>query len=178
MPNYKYGKITTPISDEEFAEGMRTGHFVTRKHKGLIVFLHYSALRISEALMRERKDFRITQSKIYVDVPVRLKHSKRTPELRIPLAAPFADELLYAVKNTEPGKKVWPYCRATGYNVVHRVFRYPHLHRLTRITQFFLDGYTIPQVKSWTGLSLKALDYYVGLVSVEKMGASLAKKQA
>jgi len=56
-----------------------------------------------------------------------------------------------------------------------RVFAYPHYHRLTRITQFFLDGHTIAEVKSWTGLTLKALDYYVGLVSIHKMGKSLKK---
>jgi hypothetical protein len=49
---------------------------------------------------------------------------------------------------------------------------------LSRITKFFVDGYTIAQVRSWTGLSLAALEYYVGIVDTQKMGDSLAKVEA
>jgi len=91
--------------------------------------------------------------------------------------APFVESIVDSVRATKEDKRVWPYCRKTGYNIVHRVFHYPHYHRLTRITQFFLEGFTIPQVQSWTGLSLGALNYYIGLVDVSKMGASLRPKQ-
>ena len=56
-------------------------------------------------------------------------------------------------------------------------FNYPHFFRLSRITNFFDEGWTIAQVHSWTGLSLKALDYYVGLVDVKRMGESLGQKR-
>ena len=85
------------------------------------------------------------------------------------------NSIVETLKNRKPKELVWPYCRKTGYNIVKRVFYYPHYHRLSRITQFFLDGYSIAEVKSWTGLSLKALDYYVGLVSIHRMGESLKK---
>jgi len=38
---------------------------------------------------------------------------------------------------------------------------------------FFSEGWTIAQVHSWTELTLKALDSYIGLVTVDKMGMSL-----
>ncbi len=50
---------------------------------------------------------------------------------------------------------------------------YPHFFRLSRITNFFAEGWTIAQVHSWTELTLKALDSYMGLVDVDRMGMSL-----
>jgi hypothetical protein len=41
-----------------------------------------------------------------------------------------------------------------------------------------MEDYTIAQVRSWTGLSLAALEYYVGVVDTQKMGDSLAKVAA
>ena len=173
MPNYRQ-KLTNPLSDEEFVEGMEKGHFVKKpSHQGLVTFLHYSALRISEALNLRREQFRKVRNKLYVDVELRLKHSKRTPPLPLNLNAPFMDTVLDTVEAAKSGMRVWPYCRKTGYNIVRRVFAYPHYHRLSRITWFFQKGYTIAEVRSWTGLTLNALNYYVGLVSIERMGESL-----
>jgi hypothetical protein len=173
MPNYNE-KLTNPLSDQDFLEGMKEGKFVKiPDHVGFIAFLHYSAVRVSEALKMTKEQFRLTPNILYCDVGMRLKHSKKTDPLPIPLDAPYVNSIWDTVVDTKKEKKVWPYCRKTGYNIVHRVFEYPHYHRLSRITQFFLDGYTIPEVKSWTGLSLRALDYYVGLVGISKMGESL-----
>jgi hypothetical protein len=94
---------------------------------------------------------------------------------KLPLDAPYMLELKKCIEETAEGKRVFPYCGKTGYNIVRRVFKYPHLFRLSRITKFFVDGYTIAQVRSWTGLSLAALEYYVGIVDTQKMGDSLAK---
>ena len=175
-PNYKE-KLTNPLSKDEFVKGMKEGYFVkSPEHEALITFLHYSALRISEALKIRRRQFRIVGDTLFVDVGKRLKHSKQTAPLEIPLEAPYVTGIVETLKDRQPKEQVWPYCRKTGYNIVKRVFAYPHYHRLSRITQFFLDGHTIAEVKSWTGLTLKALDYYVGLVSIHKMGKSLKKK--
>jgi len=73
-------------------------------------------------------------------------------------------------------ERVFPYCDKTGYNIGRRAFKYPQLFRLSRITNFFLEGWTIAQVRSWTGLSLASLEYYVGIVDTQKMGDSLAQK--
>ena len=169
-------KYTNVLTDKEFIEGMKEGYFVkSPDHEALVTFLHYSAVRISEGLNLKRSRFRIANDMLFVDVGKRLKHSKETPPLEIPLDSPYVNTIVETLKDRKRTDQVWPYCRKTGYNIVKRVFHYPHHHRLSRITQFFLDGYTIPEVKSWTGLSLKALDYYVGLVSIHKMGKSLKK---
>jgi hypothetical protein len=56
-------------------------------------------------------------------------------------------ELKKCIEETAEGKRVFPYCGKTGYNIVRRAFKYPHLFRLSRITKFFVDGYTIAQVR-------------------------------
>lgn len=179
MPHYrKHGKIQVPLSEEEFAEGMEHGRFIHRKHKGFVAVLYYTGVRKKEALRTVREQFHILADKIIFDVGKRLKHGIETPPLNIPLSAPYAEEISWAIQNTEPNKRVWPYCDKTGYNIVDRVFKYPHYFRLSRITNFFLEGWTIAQVKAWTGLTLKALDSYVGLVDVMKMGESLGETKS
>lgn len=173
MPNYKE-KILNPLTDTEFLEGMKTGKFILPvKHRGLVSTLHYSAVRISEALKTQRRQFKLTPKTLYYDVGERLKHSHKTPPLPLPLDAPYVDCIVDSFVGLEPDALVWPYCRKTGYNIVNRVFEYPHYHRLSRITWFFQQGFTIAEVRSWTGLSLKALDYYVGIVGIEEMGKAL-----
>ena len=88
------------------------------------------------------------------------------------------NELKKCIEETPEGKRVFPYCGKTGYNIVRRAFKYPHLFRLSRITKFFIEGYTIAQLRSSTGLSLAAFEYYVGIVDTQKMGDSLAKVEA
>jgi len=185
MPNYKE-KLTYPLSDEEFVKGMKKGKFCkSPEHLGLNAFLFYTASRLSEALKMEAKQFRLVKARqsgmtdssiLMIDIGERLKHSKRTPPLEIPLEAPYVDFIQDSYSTVKKDKRVWPYCRKTGYNIIKRVFYYPHYFRLSRITRFFAEGFTIAEVTSWTGLSLKALDYYVGLVSISKMGRALVKK--
>jgi hypothetical protein len=123
----------------------------------------------------KRENFTLLPDKLTVDVE-RLKHSKHTPALPIYLDDPFSEELKDAVLSTPKGKRVFPYSAKTGYNIVRRAFKYPHLFRLSLITQFFNQGYTIAEVRSWTGLSLKALDYYIGLVAIDKMGKRITSR--
>lgn len=172
----KYGKIQEPITDADFVEGMRKGHFCGERHKGFVALLYYSAVRKSEALRALREQFRLSGDDVIFEVGKRLKHGIQTPPLNIPLEAPYVDEIWKAVLHTQEHSRVFPYSPRTGYNIVNRVFLYPHFFRLSRITNFFAEGWTIAQVHSWTGLTLKALDYYVGLVSVKQMGKSLVKK--
>lgn len=176
MPNYtKSGKILNPISDSEFKEGIEKGHFVAERHKAFCILLFYSAVRCSEALRSLREQYQLKPDRVIFDVGKRLKHGKETPALHLPVKAPYMKGLYEAVESTRKGKRVFPYCRATAYNIVARAFKYPHLFRLTRITNFFLEGWTIPQIQRWTGLTLNALDFYVGLADIMKMGESLAK---
>jgi len=179
LPWYRTeGKIQQPLTEQDFRDGMEQGRFIKQKHRAFCVLLYYSAVRKKEALRALKEQFQVRPNRIIFNVGKRLKHGIETPALPLPLNATYVNELLEALGNTKPKKRVFPYCDKTGYNIVRRAFKYPHLFRLSRITNFFLEGWTIPQVHSWTGLTLKALDYYVGLVDVTKMGESLAKKKS
>jgi integrase len=176
MPYYqREGKIQQPISDLDFSNGMQEGIFHKQKHRAFCVLLYYSAVRCSEALRVKKEQFQIGSKAILFDVGVRLKHGKQTPSLLLPLDAPYLEELKEAIEETKKDERVFPYCRMTGYNIVRRAFKYPHLFRLSRITNFFLEGYTVVQVRNWTGLTLMSLEYYLGIVDIVKMGESLKK---
>jgi integrase len=176
MPDYRReGKITTPITDEQFSLGMETGTFLKQKHQGYTALLYYTAVRKMEGLRTLREQITLQNEFIY-DVGKRLKHGIVTPPLNIPIKAAYAETIWTAREATKQGERIWPYSPKTGYNIVNRAFKYPHLFRLSRITRFFLDDWSIAQVKSWTGLTLEALNYYVGVVDIQKMGQSLIKK--
>ncbi len=98
-----------------------------------------------------------------------------THPLNIPLNVPYISDLKQAIEETPKGRRVFPFSPRTAYNIVHRAFKYPHLFRHSRITNFFLEGWSIGNVHSWTGLSLAALEHYTGLADTIRMGESLAK---
>lgn len=174
MPWYRReGKIETPITEQEFTEGMNTGYFVERYHRVYVILLYYTACRNGEINKTIRDQFRIMHDKIMFDVGDRLKHSKKTPALPIPLNAPFVNELEDYLITVSKGQRLFPFTKRTGYNIVNRVFKYPHYFRLSRITWFFQQGFSVAEVRSWTGLTLRALDYYVGLTKIEAMGKAL-----
>ena len=108
-----------------------------------------------------------------------------TPPLPLPIDAPFMDQLIKQIDRTETGKRVFPWSIRTAYNIVDRAFAYPHLFRLSRITWFFLPhdevgrprGFSIPEVRTFTGLSLAALDYYIGRADVADMGRAIYLKE-
>lgn len=186
MPWYRReGKIETPMTEAEFAAGMNGGHFVRHTHRAYPVLLYYTAIRNGEGVKALREQFKLMPDHLLFDVGERLKHSKRTPSLPIPLESPYVKELEDVILATGKGKRVFPFTTRTGYRIVRRAFKYPHYFRLSRITWFFMPhpeldrpaGFSIAEVRSWTGLSLKALDYYVGLVGIQKMGESLLPKK-
>jgi integrase len=168
-------KLTQPISHDEFREGMENGLFINPNQKAYVILLYYTAVRKTEARRSVKEQFQVTKDKLIFSVGKRLKHGIETPPLSIPLNAEYLDLVVNEVQKTKSGCRVFLFSDKTAYNIVHRVFHYPHFFRLSRITNFFLEGWTIAQVHSWTGLSLKALDFYLGLVDIEKMGESLAK---
>lgn len=101
------------------------------------------------------------------------KHKMHTLPLKFKKTTPYISEIIEAVKDTAEGAKVFPYSSKTGYNIVARVFKYPHYHRLSRITWLFDKGFSIAEVRTWTGLSLKTLDYYLGFVSIDKISEKM-----
>lgn len=179
MPNYsKSGKILVPLTEEQFIQGMDEGRFCKDKHRGFAALLYYTGIRVSEALRSNKEQYSLQNRRIYFDVLKRLKHGLVTPPLAIPISKPFAESIWEAVEETKPKQRVFPYSRMTGYNIITRLWRYPHHLRLTRITDLFRphpeigrpEGFSIAEVKTYTGLTLPALDFYIGLVSIEKMG--------
>jgi len=173
------GKIITPLPDDTaFVEGMTKGLFKKPQHRSYPVLLYYTAIRRQEGLRCVPEQFQISKDRVVFEVGKRLKHGIVTPPLTIPRSAPFMYELVNAIEATNTGKRIWPFCPKTGYNIVDRAFGfYPHFFRLSRISNFFLEGWTIAQVHSWAGLSLRALDYYLGLVDTARMGMSLGNKK-
>lgn len=159
--------------DQEFNELMKAKLFLKPRDRGLIALLYYSGVRVSEATTAKRKQFHRTTNTLYYDVGQRLKHSKQTPALPMPLTAPHITTICDCYLGLEPEEIVFPYSRKGAYNIVQRFHAYPHFYRQNRITRFFLEGYTIPEVKAWTGLNMKNLDYYIAQASIVKMGATL-----
>ena len=171
----KHGKLEYPIIFEDFKKGMEEGLFIQRKHKGFVVLLYYTGIRSGEALRAKKEQFKILEEVITFDVGPRLKHGIETKALVLPRSLPYVDELEEAIRDAEEGERVFPYCSKTGYNIVTRAFPfYPHFLRLNRITNFLLEGYDLAKLHSWTGLTLKALNSYVGLVDIDKMSKSLS----
>ena len=168
MPNYsKQGKIMIPLTQEQFIKGMEEGKFAREKHRGLAALLYYTGIRISEGLRAKKEQFVLQKDAVYFDVGKRLKHGMVTAPLKILLSKPFASLIWESVEATKSKKRVFPFCRSTGYNVVARVWFYPHHLRLTRFTD--LAKYGTAKLKSWSGLTLTALDYYMGVVDIDEM---------
>ena len=188
MPNYKQ-KLTNPLVEQEFLDCMKDGHFVqSPQHQGLTAFVYYTGVRISEALNMTRQQFRVTSTDLFCDIGPRLKKKKFnkkgepknpviTDPLPLPLELPYVKTIEDCLLGLKPEMRVWPYCRTTGYLIFKRAgLHYPHYGRLSAVTNFLLEGYTIPEIKSWFGITATAIDYYVGKVGILKMSKALAKR--
>lgn len=180
MPNYTLeGKILTPISPFKFKDLMSRGEFTKEEHKALLAVLYYFGIRISEALSLTKSSFTIEQDTLYVKVE-RLKHSRKTQELSVLLDRPYVNYIVDLVNSIQYDDKLFPFSRVTGWRIVRKAIdRYPHFLRLNRITNLFKptperpQGYSIGEVRNFTGLTLNSLDYYVGLVKLKEIGEDL-----
>jgi integrase len=164
------GKIVNPLTKAEFEKGIATGKFCQKNHKAFAVMLWYAGLRKTELRLAKKEQFQIQGEVLVFDVGKRLKHSKETEPLQFPLMADHIDLVLEAIKCTRPGERVFGFSDRTAYNIIRRVWHYPHHLRLTRITREFEKGHTVPEVKSFTGLTLTALDSYIGKVTIANIG--------
>jgi integrase len=174
------------MEDAKFAEGYMTGRFVKKRHRSFGVLLWLTGLRVSEGLELTREAFSVQGDTLYIDTGVRKKkrwftrdgkprNIPRPDPLPIDLAAPYLKELLEDVADTKLGCRVWPYSKRTGYNIVQRGWGvYPHFMRLSRITRFLQQHYSIVDIKTWTTLTAGSIDAYVGRGTLAKMGKSLA----
>jgi len=137
--------------------------------------LYYTGARISEVLRTVKKQFDVAGDTLYYDVLPRMKGGLTTAPLPLGLDLPYMDSVPKRLRRVDPEARVWPWVRATGYNVCYRVFKtYPHHLRSSRITNLFEDGHTITRVRSWTGhRRVQSLDAYLGLVEIEKIKETL-----
>jgi len=178
MPWYrKHGKILVTYSEEDFVKAMEEGHFCKPEHKGFIALLHYTGVRKGEALRAVKEQFSLQSDFLVFDVKKRFKHGKVTPPLKIRKDLPYVMDIWKAVEKAKPNETVFSFTSRTAYNIIDRVLKYPHYERLNRITTFFKEKRSIVEVQNWTGLSLQALDYYLGLVSIEEMAKEMGKSQ-
>jgi integrase len=167
------GKIEIPLTKAEFDEGITTGKFCKKKHKAFAVLLYYAGLRKSELRRALKEQFQIQGDTLVFEVGQRLKHSKQTEPLQFPLSLPNMALVLEVIQSTRPGERVFDFSDRTAYNIIRRVWHYPHHLRLTRITKEFQKGRTVPEMKSFTGLTLTALDSYIGKVTISKIGKGM-----
>lgn len=176
MPSYTlHGKIETPISDKRFFETLRENKLsLGTERTAFLALLFYLGVRVTEALRLRKESFTVEGDKLFVDIGKRLKLSKRTPPLSVKLDRPFVKEIIETVSKTKPKRRIWKFSRVTAWKLCKKYdLHYPHFLRLNRITDLFQKGYKISEVRSWTGLTLAALDYYVGVVSTQRIGDNI-----
>lgn len=171
------GKQEIPMSLAQFKECMTIGKFVKQQHRAFAIGIYYFGLRKTELRLATKDQFSIQGNYLVFDVGERLKHSAETDPLKIRLDAPFINEFVNQTENAQEGSRIFDFSDKTAYNIMRRAgFFYPHYCRLSRITNLFAAGKSIAEVKSFTGLSLKALDFYVGKVALLKIADSLGKE--
>jgi hypothetical protein len=108
MPHYRIeGKLTEPMTDQEFIDGMTHGKFVEPSHQAYCVLLYYSAVRKSEARRALKEQFRVTSKFLVFEVKRRLKHGIETSPLKIPLKAPYVDSLVNQIEEAEESARVF-----------------------------------------------------------------------
>lgn len=138
--------------------------------------------------IRRKKRGHVLSEERYQEILKKRKAAITTPPVPLPIDAPYMDELLRIIDRAQDrdDKRLFPFSPKTAWNIIDRAFgAYSHLFRLSRITWFFLPhpevgrprGFSIPEVKNWTGLSLAALDYYIGLADMSDMGRAMYMKQ-
>ncbi len=103
--------------------------------------LYYTALRRGEALKVTEDKFRITDDTIRFNVDERFKASEETNDLPLRLDLQHIEYLKEIIEETKPGERLFRFCPKRAYNIVRRVWKYPHLFRLTRITWFLSKGF-------------------------------------
>ena len=119
MPAYNK-KITRQMNYEEFERGL---YDLPQDKQAFLSILFFAGVRVSEALALTSNDISCTSDTIYIQF-FRLKGSKQTDPTPIP-RTPYTSWLC-----SQEGK-LFPWCRKTGYNIVHRAYPgfYPHFFR-------------------------------------------------
>lgn len=171
----RQGKLLKPFPLDVFVQ--KTSLITDMEKKAFAVLLYYSAVRVSELLRLDKSAFTFGDLYLSVSMGTRLKHGNETAPLRFNLDLPFMREVEKWLKHRRKGK-VFSFNRVTAWRIIRDYYdAYPHYFRLNRITTFLRQGFTLPEVMSWTGhKSVSSINSYVGLVNVERMSDMLGEK--
>ena len=165
MPNYNK-KITRLMDYDEFESGLQD---LKQDRQAFLSVLFFAGVRESEALALTANDISCTPDMIYIQF-FRLKGSKQTDPTPIPRTP-------YTIWLCLQDGKLFPWCRKTGYNIVHRAFEglYPHFLRMNRITKISVkhgDAF----VYSYVGICAQSIDHYRAKVGIQKVGQAMKEE--
>jgi len=165
MPNYNK-KITRQMTYEEFEQGLTD---LPQDRQAFLSILFFAGVRVSEALALTSNDISCTPDTIYIQF-FRLKGSKQTDPTPIP-------RTIYTSWLCSQEGQLFPWCRKTGYNIVHRAFEgfYPHFFRQNRYTDL-AEKFSLATVVSYSGLNPLSVEYYITKVDIKKVGKSLLEE--
>jgi len=165
IPQYKYGKQTTPIDFKTFDRLMKAGLFCAGDyHRSFLALLYWLGIRVSTALELKRESFTITPDILFVKIPRKKRGLDRGP-LELAREWPYVDLIMHQLKGTPPESYIWNFCRTTAWLIVKRVSpkKYPHYFRLNRATQMLDQHATIPEMKHHFGWKrTTTIDSYIG----------------
>jgi len=159
-------KITRLMSYQEFEQGLTD---LPQDRQAFLSVLFFAGVRESEALALTSNDISCTKEIIYIQF-FRLKGSTQTDPTPIP-RTPYTSWLC------EQEGKLFPWCRKTGYNIVHRAFEglYPHFFRQNRITKIS-EKHGDAFVYSYVGICAQSIDHYRGKVDIMRVGKALMEE--
>ena len=159
-------KITRLMNYDEFEEGLDD---LPQNKQAFLSILFFAGVRESEALALTSDDISCTADTIYIQF-FRLKGSKQTDPTPIP-------KTQYTRWLCEQEGKLFPWCRKTGYNIVHRAFEglYPHFFRQNRITKIS-EKHGDAFVCSYVGICAQSIDHYRGKVSIRRVGQAMKEE--
>lgn len=165
MPRYKK-KITRLMDYEEFKIGIDGLPII---EQAFLSVLFFCGCRVSEAIVLTSDDLDCRPDTIFVQF-FRLKGSKQTD----PQEIPRVDALEWLC---EQEGNLFPFSRDTARRKVKKAFPnlYPHYFRMNRITNI-LDRFGVAVVRNIFGLSLNAIEDYVGKVDIKRVGKALQEE--
>jgi len=164
-PNYNK-KQTRQMNYEEFERGL---YDLPQDRQAFLSILFFAGVRVSEALALTSSDISCTPDTIYIQF-FRLKGSKQTDPTPIP-------RTIYTSWLCNQDGPLFPWCRKTGYNIVHRAYEgfYPHFFRQNRYTDL-AEKFSLATVVSYSGLNPLSVEYYITKVDIKKVGKSLLEE--